>query len=418
MRRLCRVRRPRCNRRDHVREARGSEGAPDPEGRRQPHGDVRVRMKLAVTVLVFCVMALVTMGLVVLYSSTMVQHGAEQVIRQAIWCGLGLTAAAVLAAVDYAHWRRWVWVMYGIAALLLALVLVPGIGIRVNGASRWLGFGSVRVQPSEFAKLALIFLVAWYGERRARQLMTLRGLVKPGLAIGVMLGLVFLEPDVGTTVLMAGLALALLLVAGVPWRLVLPAGLCGAAAVGWYVWQDPVRAQRIFSWVALEETKQGTGFQPYQAMLALGSGGWTGMGLGNGRQKMGFVPEHHTDFIFAVVGEELGLVGTLLVLLLYVTVLWCGLWIALRARDTFGLLLAMGVTLLISMQAIINIGVVTSLLPNKGLPLPFISYGGSSLVVMLSAVGLLLSVARRARVPRPQRRNPFLSEEEAVPAGP
>lgn len=375
-------------------------------------------MKLAVTVLVFCVMALVTMGLVVLYSSTMVQHGAEQVIRQAIWCGLGLTAAAVLAAVDYAHWRRWVWVMYGIAALLLALVLVPGIGIRVNGASRWLGFGSVRVQPSEFAKLALIFLVAWYGERRARQLMTLRGLVKPGLAIGVMLGLVFLEPDVGTTVLMAGLALALLLVAGVPWRLVLPAGLCGAAAVGWYVWQDPVRAQRIFSWVALEETKQGTGFQPYQAMLALGSGGWTGMGLGNGRQKMGFVPEHHTDFIFAVVGEELGLVGTLLVLLLYVTVLWCGLWIALRARDTFGLLLAMGVTLLISMQAIINIGVVTSLLPNKGLPLPFISYGGSSLVVMLSAVGLLLSVARRARVPRPQRRNPFLSEEEAVPAGP
>lgn len=375
-------------------------------------------MKLAVTILVFCVMSLVTMGLVVLYSSTMVQHGADQVIRQAGWCGLGLTAAAVLAAVDYAHWRRWVWVMYGVAVLLLALVLVPGIGIRVNGASRWLGFGSVRVQPSEFAKLALIFLVAWYGERRARQLMTLRGLVRPGLAIGGMLGLVFLEPDVGTTVLMAGLALALLLVAGVPWRLVLPAGLGGAAAVGWYVWQDPVRAQRIFSWVALEETKLGTGFQPYQAMLALGSGGWTGLGLGNGRQKMGFVPEHHTDFIFAVVGEELGLVGTLLVLLLYVTVLWSGLWIALRARDTFGLLLAMGVTLLISMQAIINIGVVTSLLPNKGLPLPFISYGGSSLVVMLSAVGLLLSVARRARVPRPQRRNPFLSEEEAVPAGP
>ncbi|MCX7868056.1 MAG: putative lipid II flippase FtsW, partial [Limisphaera sp.] len=299
----------------------------------------------------------------------------------------------------------------------LALVLVPGIGIRVNGASRWLGFGSVRLQPSEFAKLALILLIAWYGERRARQLMTLRGVVKPGLAVGVMLGLVFLEPDVGTTVLMAGLALALFLVAGVSWRLVLPAGLAGAAAVGWYVWQDPVRAQRIFSWVALEETKQGTGFQPYQAMLALGSGGWTGLGLGNGRQKMGFVPEHHTDFIFAVVGEELGLVGTLLVLFLYVTVLWCGLWIALRARDTFGLLLAMGVTLLISMQAIINIGVVTSLFPNKGLPLPFISYGGSSLVVMLAAVGLLLSVARRAPAPLPQSRNPFLPDEEAVPAG-
>ncbi|MEJ5237659.1 MAG: putative lipid II flippase FtsW [Limisphaera sp.] len=374
-------------------------------------------MKLAVTTLVFCVTALVALGLVVLYSSTMVQHGADQVTRQAIWCALGLTIAAVLAAVDYARWRRWVWVMYGIAVFLLALVLVPGIGIRVNGASRWLGFGSVRLQPSEFAKLALILLIAWYGERRARQLMILRGVVKPGLAVGVMLGLVFLEPDVGTTVLMAGLALALFLVAGVSWRLVLPAGLSGAAAVGWYVWQDPVRAQRIFSWVALEETKQGTGFQPYQAMLALGSGGWTGLGLGNGRQKMGFVPEHHTDFIFAVVGEELGLVGTLLVLFLYVTVLWCGLWIALRARDTFGLLLAMGVTLLISMQAIINIGVVTSLFPNKGLPLPFISYGGSSLVVMLAAVGLLLSVARRAPAPLPQSRNPFLPDEEAVPAG-
>ncbi|MGA4579865.1 putative lipid II flippase FtsW [Limisphaera sp. VF-2] len=374
-------------------------------------------MKLAVTTLVFCVTALVALGLVVLYSSTMVQHGADQVTRQAIWCALGLTIAAVLAAVDYARWRRWVWIMYGIAVFLLALVLVPGIGIRVNGASRWLGFGSVRLQPSEFAKLALILLIAWYGERRARQLMTLRGVVKPGLAVGVMLGLVFLEPDVGTTVLMAGLALALFLVAGVSWRLVLPAGLSGAAAVGWYVWQDPVRAQRIFSWVALEETKQGTGFQPYQAMLALGSGGWTGLGLGNGRQKMGFVPEHHTDFIFAVVGEELGLVGTLLVLFLYVTVLWCGLWIALRARDTFGLLLAMGVTLLISMQAIINIGVVTSLFPNKGLPLPFISYGGSSLVVMLAAVGLLLSVARRAPAPLPQSRNPFLPDEEAVPAG-
>jgi len=374
-------------------------------------------MKWVVTILVFCVTALVAVGLVMLYSSTMTQHGTDQLVRQLIWCGLGVTVCAVLASVDYLHWRRLAWVLYALAVVLLVLVLVPGIGIRVNGASRWLGYGDLRVQPSEFGKLALIVLLAWYGDQRARQLATLRGLLGPGLAVGVLLGLVFLEPDVGTTALMAALALALLLVAGVPWRLVIPAGLCGLTALGLFVWQDPVRAQRVFSWLALEETKLGTGFQPYQAMLALGSGGWTGLGLGNSRQKMGFVPEHHTDFIFAILGEELGLVGTMLVLLAYGTILWCGLRIALRARETFGLLLAMGVTLWISLQAAINIGVVTSTLPNKGLPLPFISYGGSSLVAMLAAVGLLLSVARRAPVPAPRSRNPFLVEQEPVPAG-
>jgi cell division protein FtsW len=173
----------------------------------------------------------------------------------------------------------------------------------------------------------------------------------------------------------------------------------GVAGLAFSLWHDPMRMKRIFSWLHLEEHKDGVGFQAYQAMLALGSGGWTGLGLGNGRQKMGFVPEHHTDFILSIIGEELGLIATLLVVLAFVAIVVCGFYIAFKACDAFGLLLASGLTLLIGLQAAINIGVVTSALPNKGLPLPFISYGGSNLLAMLGSVGLLLSIARHARLP-------------------
>ena len=159
-----------------------------------------------------------------------------------------------------------------------------------------------------------------------------------------------------------------------------------------------MRMNRIFSWWDLEQHKDGVGYQAYQAMIALGSGGWTGLGLGNGRQKLGFVPEDHTDFIFSIIGEELGLIATLFIVLAFVVIVICGIYIALNARDTFGFLLASGVTLLIGLQAAINIGVVTSALPNKGLPLPFISYGGSNLLAMLTCVGILFSVARHAQV--------------------
>ena len=166
---------------------------------------------------------------------------------------------------------------------------------------------------------------------------------------------------------------------------------------GILIWGFPTVAPKPETrWLELEQNKEGVGYQAYHAMIALGSGGWNGLGLGNGRQKLGFVPEHHTDFIFSIIGEELGLVATLLVILAFVIIAFCGLYIALRARDTFGTLLATGITLLISLQAAINIGVVTSALPNKGLPLPFISYGGSNLLAMLTCVGILLSIARQA----------------------
>jgi cell division protein FtsW len=177
----------------------------------------------------------------------------------------------------------------------------------------------------------------------------------------------------------------------------LPPVLVGALAVGLFIYHNPMRSERVYSWMHLEETRRDKGLQAYEAMLALGSGGFAGKGLGDGRQKLGFLPEQYTDFIFAIIGEELGLIATLLVIAAFVAVLICGLYISANASDPFGLYLGAGITFLIGLQACINIGVVTSALPNKGLPLPFISYGGSNLAIMLLSIGLLVSIARFAK---------------------
>jgi cell division protein FtsW len=347
---------------------------------------------------VFCVAALLALGMVMLYSTGMSQVGARYLLMQLVWCALGLGLAATAAALDYRLVRKFAWPLFIVAVLLLALVLERHIGTRVNGARRWFSFGGVRFQPSELGKLALIVVLAWYGERYQRQMATWkRGILLPGLLICLVLGLIFVEPDRGTTILMVCVCGAVLLISGVRWVSFVPPVLLAVAGLALSLWHDPMRIKRIFGWWNLEEHKSGVGYQAYQAMLALGAGGWTGLGLGNSRQKLGFVPEHHTDFIFSIVGEELGLIATLLVVLVFVVLIICGLFISLNARDTFGLLLGSGITFLIGLQAFINIGVVTSALPNKGLPLPFISYGGSNLLLMLTCVGLLLSIARRAR---------------------
>ena len=196
--------------------------------------------------------------------------------------------------------------------------------------------------------------------------------------------------------LLATVSSVMLLVAGIRWLYFFPPVLLLTVVMGLFLWHNPMRSERIYSWLHVEETKQDKGMQAYQAMVALGSGGVTGIGLGDGRQKLGFVPEHHTDFIFSVIGEELGLVATMLVVLAFLAIMICGVYIAWNASDTFGMLIAVGITFLIGFQAVINIGVVTGSLPNKGLSLPFISYGGSNLVVMLGCVGLLISIARHA----------------------
>jgi cell division protein FtsW len=356
-------------------------------------------MKLAVTVLVFCVAALLALGMVMLYSSSMTQVGARYLTLQLVWCALGLALCVTAASLDYARLKKLAWPLFGLAVVLLVMVLVPHVGLKVNGARRWFGFSSVRFQPSEFGKLAMLIALAWYGDRCQRQMTDWwRGLVIPTIFIGLVLALVFVEPDRGTTILIAAVSGMMLLLAGVRWKHIVPPALLGLVGFGVYLWRDPMCIRRIWDgWVNLEKNKDGAAYQAYQAMLAFGSGGWTGLGLGNGRQKLGFVPEHHTDFILPIIGEELGLMATLLVVLAFLVLVLCGVHIAKNARDTFGLLLGSGISFLIGLQALINVGVATSALPNKGLPLPFISYGGSNLLLMLTCVGILLSIARHAR---------------------
>jgi cell division protein FtsW len=359
-------------------------------------------MKVAVTTLAFCVAALLALGLVMLYSSSMTQVGAHYLMMQLVWCVFGFALCVTMTALDYERLKKFAWPFFILALFLLVLVLVPmphHITARINGARRWFNFGGIRLQPSELGKLALIILLAWYGDRFQRKMTTLKwGIIFPGALIALMLGFIFVEPDRGTTILLAAVGGSILLLAGVQWKFIVPPVILAIAGLTVSILPDPMRMRRIFSWLDPEEHKNGVGYQAYQAMIALGSGGWFGLGLGNGRQKLGFVPEHHTDFIFSIIGEELGLVATLLVIVAFVIIVLCGIYIALHARDTFGLLLAAGVTLLIGLQAAINIGVVTSALPNKGLPLPFISYGGSNLLAMLTCVGILFSVARQGIV--------------------
>lgn len=356
-------------------------------------------MKAASIVLFFCVTALLALGMVMLISaSTGLSVTPKYLLLQPIWCILGFLACWLASMGDYRWFKKHPslpWTLLLVTCGLLVVVLVPGIGHKIKGASRWLKIGSFTVQPSELAKIALIIALAWYGERFQRQMGTFfKGIVIPGLFIGLVLGLIFLEPDVGSFLLMAAVSSAMLLVAGIRLRYFVPPVILGMIAIGLFLYNNPMRSERIYSWLHVEETKQEKGMQAYQAMVALGSGGVYGVGLGDGRQKHGFVPEHQTDFIYSVIGEELGLVATLGVVIAFLAIVICGVFIAWNAQDTFGMLLASGITFLIGLQAIINIGVVTGSLPNKGLSLPFISYGGSNLVVMLGCIGLLMNVAR------------------------
>lgn len=360
-------------------------------------------MKIAVTALMFCVASLLSLGMVILYSATMMGT-SRLIIMQLIWAGIGLVACIILAAMDERHLKKLAIPLLIGSTILLGLVFLPGVGGWTNGARRWLHFGGVNVQPSELAKISLILAVAWYGDRYHRHMPTfLRGLAVPGVFIGGVIGLIFVEPDRGTSILMALVCGTMLLVGGVRWRFVVPFAILALVGLAATLMNDHMRLTRLDGWLHPEAHKNGVGFQAYQGMLALGSGGLSGLGLGNGRQKLGFIPEHHTDFILAVVGEELGLIATLLVVAAYVVIILCGLYITMRSHTPFGLILGTGLTFLIGFQAFINIGVVTSTLPNKGLPLPFVSYGGSSLLMMLAAVGLLLGLARQSRAPEAVR---------------
>jgi cell division protein FtsW len=369
-------------------------------------------MKAAVTMLVFCVAALLALGMVMLYSASMAQVGARYLAMQLVWCAAGLTACVVAAAADYRWLKKVWWLLLGGAVLMLVLVLSHHFGSVRGNARRWFSFGFINFQPSEFAKLALLVALAWYGERFQRQMpQWKRGMLIPGIGIAVVAGLIFKEPDVGNALVLGLVSSVVLLIAGMRLRYFLPPALIVLLGVGLFIYHNPMRSERIYSWLHLEETRRNKGLQAYEAMVALGSGGINGKGLGDGRQKLGFVPEDHTDFIFSIIGEELGLIATLLVVAGFESVVICGISIAANACDAFGMLLGSGITFLIGLQAFVNIGVVTGALPNKGLPLPFISYGGSNLLMMLSCVGVLLSIARLGRPSETLKRKPAEEQE-------
>jgi cell division protein FtsW len=364
-------------------------------------------MKVAVTTLAFCVAALLALGLVMIYSASLAlvnarthaEVGAHLLQMQLVWCALGFVACAVMAILDYAILKKLAWPVF-IGSLALAVcVFVPHLGMKLNGAHRWIRLPGATFQPSELVKIALIIMLAWYCDRSQRKMDTFkRGIIFPGIIVATALGLIFVEPDRGTTILLAAVSGMMLLVAGVQLKHLLLPALGGAAALAVSILYSPMRMNRIAAWLHPQDHLNGAALQAHQSMIALGAGGVTGLGLGNGLQKLGYVPEIQSDFIFANIGEELGLIATLFVIVAFLLIAICGICIALNARDNFGCLLATGVTFLISLQAAINIGVVTSVLPNKGLALPFISSGGSSLLAMLIGVGILLSVARYAPV--------------------
>ena len=364
-------------------------------------------MRTTTTLIVFCVMGLITLGVVMLDSIDMTLETPKYFGRQLQWFVLGAIAAAFVATLDYRHLRPLTWVIYGVALVLLALVFIPPIGYATKGAARWVQFMGFRFQPSELAKVAMIIALASYVASHPLRMSTfVRGIAIPSLIVAPVVALVFLEPDYSTTLLLSAIAGVMLVTAGVKLRHLAPVALIVLCCVGVAIGTNENRRERIMALFKPQESKEERGLQAYQARLALGAGGLEGRGLGNGRQKLGRIPEHQTDFIFALIGEELGFYGAFSVTSIYVLLTVLGVRVAKYARDTFGTMLAIGISFAIGLQAFINIGVVVGILPNTGIPLPFVSYGGTSILMMMIAAGLLVSVSRRASV------NPFECEAE------
>ena len=361
-------------------------------------------------ILFVAVLAMLVIGVVMLFSTSAFardSHGNMYffIRRQAVWLGIGLVVCAAAALVDYHFWQRTWWLWFALAAVALVLCFVPHIGMRINGSRRWIGFAQIGFQPSEMAKIATVFfLAAWFSRYESESGTMVRGFVLPLAITGVLLALILFEVDLGTTVLLGATTFIVMFVAGANPILIGSVALAGLGGILLLATQMSERVGRLAAFLDPQRFKQDAGLQQMQALIAWGSGGMEGLGLGKGRQKMLYLPYAHTDFIFPIIGEELGLRVSLAVVFLFVLIIICGMMIALHAKDRFGLLLGCGVVSLLVLQAAVNIGVTTSLLPNKGLPLPFISYGGSNLVACLFVVGLLLNIYRQGVLEPKQKR--------------
>jgi cell division protein FtsW len=370
-------------------------------------------------ILLAVVLILVGFGIVMVYSTSGVyaeKQGNEHyfLLRHLFSILLGLTAMTLVSLIPYTVFRRpgVILPLLFFALALLALTLIPGIGTKINNARRWLPIGSLRTfQPSELAKLILVLYFAHYMVKKQDKIGSFAFTVVPSLIIlGTFFTLVVLQPDLGTAINLLALVLPLLFIAGVKLGhlLMVSAGLVPMLLM--IIWANPYQKIRLLRFLDPWQDPRGSGYQLIQSLTAIGKGGITGVGLGRGQQKLFYLPEPYSDFVFSTVGEELGFLGAVVIIALFGVLIWRGLRVAIHAPDLFGTFAAFGLTLLIGIQAIINLGVVTGLLPTKGLPLPFISHGGTSLVVCMTASGVLLNISKNC--PRLQTRSTSAAADE------
>jgi cell division protein FtsW len=362
----------------------------------------------SVYLLVISVAAMLALGIVMLFSTSAFaqdSHGDPVyfVKRQSMWLAIGVIVCITASVVDYHFWQRTWWIWFSVAILLLALCFVPPIGMRINGSWRWVRLGPINFQPSELGKLAVItFLAFWFSKQIQDAAKFWKGFLLPMGVVGALAALIACEVDLGTTALIGGTMVILMFVAGTNLWYLGSMALMGLAGLGFAIKNMPERSGRFLAFLHPEQYPADA-YQGLQGLIALGSGGVSGLGLGNGRQKMSYLPFAHTDFIFPMIGEELGLRCTLLVVFCYIVIIVCGTIISMHSRDRFGMLLGFGIVSMIALQAAVNIGVTTTLLPNKGLPLPFISYGGSNLVFCLLGIGILINIYRQGVAGNPER---------------
>jgi cell division protein FtsW len=353
-------------------------------------------------VLLTITLILVGLGILMVYSASAIraqeQFGDPSFFlkRQIIWAVVGLMALIWVLGQDYRPLKRWAPLFYLASVLFLIVVLIPGMGTKVNGARRWLRVGSLSFQPAEFAKIGLILFLSRLLAKKGERMREFRDGLLPPLILAVAVGgLVALQPNYGTALVILATAGALLFAGGTRVSHLALMGLSLVPIMALLVLQAPHVRGRVLAIVDPSQVSPRILYQLNQSQLALGRGGSLGAGLGDGMQKLFYLPEPHTDFIFAIVGEELGFAGGMGVLILFAIFLWRGIRIALRAPDPFGCYLALGMTCLVVTQAVVNVGMVVGLLPTAGLPLPFLSFGGTSLVMTLFGVGLLLNISRR-----------------------
>lgn len=341
-------------------------------------------------------------GLVMVFSASGVMaenkftNATYYLQRQIVWMLLGFGVLLVGSLIDYGQWKRWVPMI--VVGCVAGLLLVLGVGPQINGARRWLTFGFFSLQPTEMAKLGVVvYLAAFLSKPNRRVTDWQRGFLPPVAVVGMVCGLIVVEPDLGSTVVIGLVFVGMMFLAGARVRHLAYLGTPMIAGLVSLIWMSPERWERMTTFLNPFEYREGAGYQLVQSILALENGGLFGVGLGQGKQKLLYLPEGHTDFVLALVGEELGLVGTAGLLALFAILVCKGFRVAALAPDLFGRYLALGITMLLGIQALINAGVVSGMLPTKGLTLPLVSYGGSSLLATMLAIGILLSIARQGR---------------------